>query len=659
MFQPGKVIRFLIVFFCILTSSVNAQDIPFSESFFPDKPNELKNAILEISKGDDYFTSGNTRVYKHAITFYENASRFNGSNADLNFKLGACYIMARKKQLALEHLKKAIQLNPEVNPEVHFYLGYTNQLLLLWNEAISEYSLYAELIKNQEPVDNIQRRIEECRNGIELVKKPVQVKIENLGLAVNSKNAEYSPLINADESSLFFTSRRSVNGIESTDPEDLDYYEDIFTSDKVNNKWSPARNLGPLVNTPTHDASAGLSLDGHILFVFKGDRNNGDILMSYLDKGEWTKPVDPGKNINTKFHESSACLSPDGNILYLSSDKPGGYGGRDIYISKWNPLQKLWGAPINAGKTINTPYDEEGIYMHPSGTTIYFSSKGHNSMGGYDVFYSTITNGIFNSPVNIGYPVNTPDDDVYFAVSADGNRAYYASVIDEGYGEKDLYQVTFLSNTDKPLSSMSVLKGYILDEKTHQPLTAHIELIDLNKQEKIGTYTSDSKTGKYIVSLPSGRKYGAFVYVDGYLFESNNFDIPDSASYKEIVMDMNMKSIDEGNNIILNNIFFDLDNAQVQNQSTATLLSMVRLMKEYTTLKVEISGHTDSDGSDDYNMKLSENRSKNVVEFLVSNGIEASRLTYKGYGESKPLYPNDSNESKAKNRRIEFRITSK
>jgi outer membrane protein OmpA-like peptidoglycan-associated protein len=413
------------------------------------------------------------------------------------------------------------------------------------------------------------------------------------------------------------------------------------------------------VNTPTHDAAAGLSPDGHILFVFKGDRNNGDILMSYIDKGEWTLPVDPGKNINTKYHESSACLSADGNTIYFSSDRPGGYGGRDLYKSQWDPIKKEWGIALNLGAVINTPFDEEGIFIHPGGLTLYFSSKGHNSMGGYDVFYSTLGNNAWKKPVNIGFPVNTPDDDVYFVVSANGNNAYYASIADNGFGEKDLYKVTFLSEADKPLTRMSVLKGYVTDAITKLPLAAYIELIDLNKQERIGSFITDSKTGKYLVSLPSGRRYGAFVYADGYMFESNNFDITDSASFREIEMNIAMKSMEAGNNIVLNNVFFDTDKAEIKPESKTTLMSLVRLLREYSTLTVEISGYTDTDGRDDYNLLLSENRSKSVVDFLILNGIEKDRLTYKGYGETKPIAPNTTPEEKAKNRRIEFKIDTK
>ncbi|MBL0340184.1 MAG: PD40 domain-containing protein [Bacteroidetes bacterium] len=605
-----KTSLFLLFILLLATLRVSAQDIPFSERFFPNQETQLRIAIADLKNGDEFFYSGRPFLFKFAIPYYENASKFNNSNADLKYKMGASYLMARKKQLALVNLLRAIELNPEVNPEVHYYLGRTYQMLLRWDDAIASYTDYLNAIKNREPVDAIGRRIEECKNGKEREAKPINVTIENLGVTINSRNPEYNPLITVDGTSLFFTSRRPGGNGNETDPEDLEYFEDIYTSELVNGIWTLAKNMGSIVNTPTHDAAAGLSPDGHILFVFKGDRNNGDILMSYIDKGEWTLPIDPGKNINTKYHESSACLSADGNTIYFSSDRPGGYGGRDLYKSQWDPIKKEWGVALNLGAVINTPFDEEGVFIHPGGLTLYFSSKGHNSMGGYDVFYSTLGNNAWKKPVNIGFPVNTPDDDVYFVVSANGNNAYYASIADNGFGEKDLYKVTFLSEADKPLTRMSVLKGYVTDAITKLPLAAYIELIDLNKQERIGSFITDSKTGKYLVSLPSGRRYGAFVYADGYIFESNNFDISDSASFKEIEMNIAMKSMEAGNNIVLNNVFFDTDKAEIKPESKTTLMSLVRLLREYATLTVEISGHTDTDGRDDYNLLLSENRSK-------------------------------------------------
>ncbi|MEP7167769.1 MAG: OmpA family protein [Bacteroidota bacterium] len=671
-FHASMLPCFLSFFFILFYFISNGQERPFKAENFPGKERELKQAIDNIGKGDElYFDE--TPFYQLALPFYEKANEFNPDNADLNNKLGVCYLSSNNKFKAYDFFAKAFKLNPNVDQMIHYNLGRGLHLNSEWDKAIAEYNLYMPTTVNAEKLKATIKRIDECTNGKELVKKPVNVKIESLGAAVNSKFPEYTPLISADESLLFFTSRRDDTFGGDVDQRDQQFYEDIYFSSKVNDKWTAPKNLGPPVNTLSHDAAAGLSPDGHTLIVFKGAVNSGDIYISKLVKGYFTRPDDAGKNINTKFHESSACISPDGNILYFVSDKPGGKGGRDVYKSRWNDQKKQWMAAENLGDTINTAYDEEGVFMHPDGRTLYFSSQGHNTMGGYDIFYSTLNdNGTWTSPVNIGYPVNTPDDDVFFVVSASSKHGYYASIRKEGLGEKDLYMITFLgeekvstipaiaaSKMAIPESRMAILKGVIRNAKTKEPIDASIELIDLEKGEHIGSFNTDSKTGEYLVSLPAGRNYGAVAYSEGYLFESDHFNIPDTAQYSVIIMDIDMKPMEEGNNIILTNIFFDTDRFDLKRQSKDILDRVVKLMKDFPTIKVEISGHTDNVGKDEYNHRLSEDRAQSVVEYLIQQKISENRLSAVGYGETKPFASNDSAEGRQKNRRIEFKITGK
>lgn len=654
--------QFIKTFFLlfILISNLlpaNAQDVPFNLDNFPGKNVELQNALLNIEKGDAVYYQ-QPPLYQLAILDYIKAQLFNGESAELNYKLGVCYLNSNDKYKAFEYIKKAWSLNPTVDPMIHYYLGRCHQLNLEWDNAIDEYNQFLVGMQSEEKRKAAYKRIEECTNGKELMKKPLHVKIENLGTIINTPFPEYTPLISADESVLFFTSRREDTFGGEVDPDQQQYFEDIYKSSKVGGKWVKAKNLGPPVNTKSHDAGAGLSLDGHTMFVFKGDKNSGDILVSKLVNGVWIKPEDAGRNINTKFHESSACLSPDGNTLYFVSDKPGGHGGRDIYKSRWDDHNKIWLKAENLGDSINTSYDEEGVFMHPDGRTLYFSSQAHTCMGGYDIFYSSYINNAWSAPVNIGYPVNTADDDVFFEVSADNKHGYYASVRKEGYGEKDIYLVTFLKD-EKPLSKMSILKGVIRNAVTREPLAANIELIDLEKSEHIGNFTTDSKTGQYLISLPAGRNYGAVAYSEGFLFESDHFNIADTSSYSEINMDIEMKPMTEGNNIVLTNIFFDSDKFDLKNESKDILDRVIKLMRDFPAWKVEISGHTDNIGSVEYNQRLSESRAKSVVDYLITEGISKDRLTYVGYGESRPFTSNETNDGKQKNRRIEFKITGK
>jgi outer membrane protein OmpA-like peptidoglycan-associated protein len=376
-------------------------------------------------------------------------------------------------------------------------------------------------------------------------------------------------------------------------------------------------------------------------------------------------------------------------VIYFVSDKPeGGLGGRDIYKSTKDNKGK-WGEAVNLGSVINTALDEEGVYLHPDGKTLYFSSKGHTSMGGYDVFKSIFDEilQVWTTPQNIGYPINTTDDDVFFTVSASGKHAYYSSIRPGGYGEKDVYLITFLGEekhispvTEVPVISkvsdsikeevapkklevqeaqLTLLKGLILDENTKQPIAATIEIIDNEKNEVIASFKSNSVTGKYLVSMPAGKNYGISVHKEDYLFHSENFDLPKSSEYQEVEKVITLKNIAVGNSIVLKNIFFDFNKSTLRNESENEIQQLVKLLTDVPTMKIEISGHTDNRGSDEYNKNLSNLRAKAVFDRLIASGIDISRLTYVGFGEEKPIATNDTEEGRQLNRRTEFKVLAK
>jgi outer membrane protein OmpA-like peptidoglycan-associated protein len=443
--------------------------------------------------------------------------------------------------------------------------------------------------------------------------------------------------------------------------------------------------MGSPINTDENDATAGISPDGQTLYVYRGD-HGGDIYESHLKGATWTKPDHMSSKINTSYHETSVTLGPDGKTLYFVSDRPGGFGDRDIYKTIADEKGK-WGDAINLGPVINTQYGEEGVAMQADGKTLYFSSQGHNTMGGYDIFKSVYDGTKWSVPENLGYPINTPDDDVFFSISASGKHGYYTSIRKGGYGEKDIYLITFLgaekpvvqSNEDDLLAGsksavadvmmtaavavktpkVTLLKGVITDSTTHKPLEASIELVDNKKNTVIASFTSNSETGKYLVSLPAGVNYGIAVKTDGYLFYSANFDIPDTANYIVVTKNVALQPINIGDRIVLRNIFFDFDKATLRSESTSELDRLINLLTTYGTLKIEISGFTDNKGSAEYNQRLSESRAKSVVDYLIAHGIASGRLTYKGYGMEQPIATNETDEGRQLNRRTEFKITGK
>ena len=446
-----------------------AQNIEFTKDAFPTQKDELKKAKENIELGNGFYELGDNFLIQ-AIDPYLSANTFNPNNAELNFKLGRCYLNSNFKQKALSYLEKAKKLDKSVDADIDFYLGQAFHLGNEWDKALSHYTDFLKkMTSDTDPilVRKADKFIKECKNGKDLSSRPVRVKIENLGKQVNTEFHEYKPYITADESMLFFTSRRPSSTSKEKDPVFNDYYEDIYYSTKqADGQWSQAKNIGEPINTADHDAISGLSIDGSKLIIYLGNKNNGDLFESQLSGDKWGKPQDFGKNINTdKFHESSASYSLDGKAVYFISDKPGGNGDRDIYVSYRDEKGK-WSKAENLGAVVNTEFGEEGVFMHPDGKTLYFSSQGHNSIGGYDIFKSILDEKTkkWSMPENIGYPVNTTDDDVFYVVSANGKHGYYTSVNSNGFGGRDLYMISFIGEEKK--ENPSEVKSEVVQTKT-------------------------------------------------------------------------------------------------------------------------------------------------------------------------------------------------
>lgn len=683
-----KKFTFLSALF-FMSNLLIGQNVAFEKDNFKQDKQGFKIAMDNLKQGDELFEEGEFYA-KEAIPFYEAANSFNPYNALLNYKLGVCYFYNHENKKSIDKLQRALELNPLVSQDANYYLGKSHQREMEWDKAIVAFSEFSSLLSS----DQVQERklteklIGECETGKKFTADPARVWVDNMGPNINTQYHEYGVAINADASVMMFTSRRpgTIGGL--IDPVTNDYYEDIYYTEKVGEKWKLAANLGEPVNDDGHNACLSLSNDGMELFVFKGNEKTlGDIYTSNRYKGEWSKPKEIDKDINTKYHESSASLSPDRRKLYFVSDKPEGFGGRDIYVAEWNPQKKYFSNPKNLGSVINTEYDEEGVFMHPDGKTLYFSSEGHNTMGDFDIFYSTWNGTQWSTPVNLGYPVNSPDIDVFFLVSANKRYGFFTSEKDGGYGKRDLYRIEFLGEEKQPVlntedlliasiaqpksalvieptvsittSKLALVRGTVLDEQSRKPLFGLMELVDNHTGEILAEFESNQVNGKFLISLPSGKNYGIAVKAEGYLFHSENFLIPEGSLYREYNLDILMKKIEVGKKIVLKNIFFETNSSVLSPDSKAEVSRISQILIDNPTLKVEISGHTDNVGDDNYNQNLSEKRAKSVVDALIKQGIESSRLTYKGYGENDPVASNMNDEGRAENRRTEFKILEK
>jgi outer membrane protein OmpA-like peptidoglycan-associated protein/tetratricopeptide (TPR) repeat protein len=613
---------------------------------------ENKKEIRKLTEqGNEIFLTGN---YYGALDLFLKAYQLNPDDPMLAYSIGLCYSNIDQKLLALPYLEKAKKGGVEF-PDLNFHLGASYHLAHRFEEAIKLLQSY-RMEAEKDQFEEIDQLVANCKVGIELLKTPLDVKITNLGPSVNSKYPDYHPSISADETTLLFISRRDNTTGGLKDIQDNHYFEDIYISNKVNGKWDLAKDLGNGINTESHDGCVGISPDGQELFIYRWSQaKDGDLFVSDLKGTEWTAPRNLGNNINSNLWESDASTTSDKKVLFFTSNRKGGLGKRDIYMARKMPNGE-YGLAVNLGPKINTKLDEDAPFMHADGKTLYFSSKGHKSMGGFDIFSCTIdieTGVILTEPVNVGYPINTADDDVFFVWSADNKRAYFASERTGGYGEKDIYVL----ERKEAAAALVVLKGKITSCDKNTPVSAKIVVTDLATSKVIGNYSSNSSSGNYLVILPAGKNYGLAVESAGYLFYSKNVDIPFLDHYKEIDNNICLERIKVGTKIILRNVFFDIDKATLRSESEGELARLLEILSNNKSMKIQISGHTDSDGNDDHNLKLSDARAHAVVDYLVAKGIDASRLTFKGFGETKPVAANDTPENKQLNRRTEIEIT--
>ncbi|MDY0280194.1 MAG: OmpA family protein [Salinivirgaceae bacterium] len=673
----------VVILFLFLTKIAIGQDIPFTKQIFGNDKASLKDALKAIKDGDYY---GSNEQFYLALDSYNVAQDINPNNSELNYKIGRIYLEIQRYS-ALPYIKKAHELNPGVAPDILFLLGLSNQYNQKFTEALEIYEKYRKqlLPSDRDQIDAVAKRILECKNGVELLKNPARAFITNVK-ELNSPYSDHSPVISTDESVMLFTSTREGSVGGRANSYDQEYDEDIYISYKTRGRWGAPVNVGDPLNTRSEDATVALSADGQSLLIYNGQRGNGDLQISRLDGDRWSWPEWLSGEINTKAKESSASFANNDRMIYFVSEMPGGIGGKDIWVSS-KDRKGRWSQPKNLGTTINTPFDEESVFMHPDGRTLYFSSKGHNTMGGFDIFQAVLNDdGTWSKPENLGYPINTADDDLSFVISASGRNGYLSSKREGGMGRHDIYMVTFLgpekpmvlSNEDNLLATLkqtitdnamektvelktirlTVVKGVISDAISGAPIVAEIEVIDNEKDEVVFSNKSNSKTGQFLISLPSGKNYGLAVKAEGYLFHSENFNIPGATAYQEIEKEIKLNNIKKDVKIVLRNVFFDPGKAILRVESYPELNRLAGVMNEVPSLKIEISGHTDNTGSAAVNERLSRDRAKAVVDYLAAQQIASDRLTYEGFGYSQPIADNKTNDGRQQNRRVEFKVVS-
>jgi len=721
--------------------------------------------------------------YTAAIPLLEELHTIDPDNANVQFKLGLCYLKSRtmqkmaeeKLEFASEFVSEAFQddnhRERNAPPITWYFLGQAYRINMEFERSLDAFDTFLTFLNEKDEYDLYYRQMTDhhmamTRRAEVMVKHPVNVDMVNMGPVINSKYSDHSPVLNVHESMMIFTSKRP-----KPDEPFYNQDEDLFVTYKAGDEWGEPERMDEKINTEENEASIGLSTDGDLLLFFRSEYNAGNIFSSKnKNDSAWSKPSLMTQEINTKNRETHACISPDNQSVYFTSDRPEGYGGLDIYVIRRLPNGEF-GEPRLLGPNINTEFDEETPFIHPDGQTLFFSSQGHKSMGGFDIFYSKMDeNYEFGKPVNLGFPINTTGDNVSYVMSMDGRRGYLSTYREDGYGDLDLYMI---NHKDVFITGLAIYEGTVTDTEDEVPEDVIVIARDKKTNTVAGVFRPNKYTGEYILTLRPGSTYDLIYHVNGrqmvardieptqkdadqfienykpvdispvvvvyyayhdvVLFENGEIKMTPSGnrvvnkmqklvdttntpmvvtinyppshplslerfevvkneliqrgvsadnivaqgnipSYAEIIYGLD---ISEGDGLFLDidlaaeadadvivthikNIFFEFDRYSVLSEYHENLDMLAQYMLDNTDAVIEIAGHTDAIGSNEYNYLLSYRRAKATKDYLVDKGVSPTSLITKKYGKTDPIASNmingqDYPEGRKLNRRVEFK----
>ncbi len=582
--------------------------------------------------------------------------------------LANLYQVTGRHEEAVTYFKKGIEINPKFFPNSFYFLSASQLALGQYQEAKNNLEIFLKLERiNPNTKENAQKLLANATFGAEAIKHPKPFNPVNMGEAINTGMNEYFASESVDGRQFLFTRQIEYPETPGRGPQ-----EDFYMSTRNNGEWQPAEPVNG-VNTIGNEGAPSLSADGTYMFFAScmevtGDygtpdrKGHGscDIFFSQKTNGRWSRPVNLGPPINTGNWETQPSFSSDGKSLYFIRGIVGRGAIRnpDIYVS--TIVDGKFTEPVRLSDKINTPENEESVFIHPDNQTLYFGSNGHPGMGGLDIYMSKRQpNGEWGDAINLGYPINTFSDDNSLLVDPAGKLAFFASDRKGGFGGLDLYQFE-LPQEIRP-EKITYVKGKVYNARTKEPLEANFELIDLQTQQLV-TRSYSQKNGEFLVTLTANKNYLVNVNKESYLFYSDNFSLKDKEAdfNKPYRLDIPLEPIDTGSVVELKNVFFDVNKWDLKPESRAELDKLTAFLTKNPALKIELGGHTDNSGDKKANLTLSANRAKAVYEYLVTTGkIGAGRLSFKGYGDTKPKVPNTTPENKAMNRRTEFKVVGK
>jgi OOP family OmpA-OmpF porin len=609
-------------------------------------------AIELYTEADNYRVRGQ---HAEAIDLLNQAIAKDKKFAEAYYRLGLVYMTTKNYPLAIENFEKALSLtNDPKKQKVFWYdLGETFLLTGQYEKAVSTLTQYVKVEnQNKQKLDRANLMLKNAEFALKNQSEKAKYQQRKLSDTVNCFAMQYFPVLTADQQELFFT--RRLTGLGDDD-------EDLVVSRKdAQGRWFSPVSISKNINSKFNEGTCTISADGRKLIFTSCTGRKGygscDLFESTKIGNDWSEPVNLGPNVNSYDWESQPSLSADGRTLYFVSDRRGGFGRRDIWYSVQDENGQ-WTKAQNLGSPINTVYEEYSPFIHVNGKTLYFASNGLVGFGGFDIYYSEKLENEWSLPENLGRPVNDHEDQFSLFITADGKKGYYSheEMTASGIPMGRLYEVQIPENQQVKFKS-NYVKGTVKDKKTGQELKAKIELFDIAKNQIISLVESDSITGEYLIVLTQGSEYALYINKKGYLFQSLNFNYSNVTDFQPIIINIALEQALKGSVSVLKNIFFDVDKYDLKDKSVTELEKIIRFLLENPQIRVEISGHTDNTGSVAYNQQLSEKRAKSVYSYIIGKGINPLRLAWKGYGSSKPIQSNDTEEGRQQNRRIEFTI---
>jgi OOP family OmpA-OmpF porin len=610
---------------------------------------QSKKAIEMYVEADNHRVR---REFDEAIALLNKAIDKDRKFVEAYLRLGQTYFTMKQYSNAVQQYEKGLSLAADLNRQKQFWfaMGESYFLSKQYEKAMNVLDLYLKNEKtNRKQIDQAKLLYNSAVFALQSKNDVNALRTHPLSDTVNAFELQYFPVLTADQSELIFT-RRLGDG--PNDDEDL-----VISRKNSNGQWLAPESISRNINTKDNrEGTCSISADGRKLILTVCPLNGCDLYESIKIGNDWSEPRNLGPNVNSRAWDSQPSLSSDGRTLYFISNRGGGLGQRDIWVSVMNDMGQ-WTKAVNLGSNINSQFDEYSPFIHANNKTLFFSTNGRPGFGGYDIFYSNRDSSGWTTPKNLGAPINDPLEQFSLFITADSRKGYYSreETLPDGHSRSKIYEVLIPLQNQVEYRS-NYVKGIIRDKVSKSPLGAKIELLSIKTDEVISLVSSDSVTGEYLMVLTQGDEYALYVTKAGYLFKSYNFNYSEITDFQPITIDMDLEKVMAGSVAVLNNIFFDVDKYELKEKSSPELQKILRFLKENPRVRVEIGGHTDNSGSASHNRELSEKRARSVYGFLVQHGVDKARLEPKGYGPDRPISPNDTEEGRQQNRRIEFRI---